>query len=114
MKVLALLLVSSVLTSISSSPTYSCYGENNNKGVCKSIGYPSYNYTVFVDYTDMSLKVYATSLGFPSYSCGIYGWLTPEELTLQCVAERESTTIPQIPHILYCSAGRSVAICVDE
>lgn len=96
-------------------PTYSCSGKDN-KGVCRPIGdtslYPTYNYTVFVDYFDnMSLKVYAFSPEFPSYTCIIYGWLTPRELTLQCIAERESLTMPQT---LYCSANKDMAICVNE
>lgn len=92
------------------SPVYACYGKND-RGICYSDNNPTYYYTVFVDYTDMSLKVYAMSATSPSYMCEIYGWLTINEITLKCVLNKEEDN--RMPDIMYCSASRGMAICVE-
>lgn len=92
------------------STVYACYGKNE-RGICYSDNNPTYYYNIFIDYTDMSLKVYATSATFPSYMCEIYGWLTINEITLKCVSKKEENN--RMPDILYCSASRGMAICVE-
>ena len=92
---------------------YICSG--NDRGVCRPFKtpYPIYQYNVYVDYfDDMALKVYANATrDFPTYTCEIYGWLTPRELTWECTSSRNNTLMPSL---MYCSGSRDLAICVDE
>lgn len=94
---------------------YSCFENGIHRGICRSNNesLPTYNYFVYIDYTDMSFKVFANSTVeiFPSYTCKIYGWLTPTELTLECTSSKNTTVIP---NIMYCSASKAISICVNE
>lgn len=91
--------------------SYGCIG-NGTAGICKSRGYPTYNFKTIIDYTDMSLKVVASSnnVSVPIYRCGIDGWLTVSDLTMRCVGSPMNNTI--LPNILYCSGNGHIAICV--
>lgn len=92
---------------------YRCEFDTTSGGKCiaSNSSYPNYDYRLFVDYSDRSLKVMALPMSrsqyFPAYTCDIEGWMTVTDVNVICANET-------VPGTFYCTGSKQFAVCVPE